>query len=315
MPNIRDWSSPLRSLPPIAAAGALVATAACSGTASSTADDGRLTVLTTFTVLADMARNVAGDRVEVESITRPGAEIHGYEPAPDDLVRGQGADLILENGLGLEGWFAQFTERIDAPTATLTEGIETIPISSGGYEGRANPHAWMSPAAAAVYVDNIAAALTDLDPEGAATYEANAESYQEEIAAIGEFLDAELGDLPDGQRALVTCEGAFSYLARDTGLTEQYLWPVNADAQGTPQQIAATVEFVRDNEVPAVFCETTVNGGAQDQVARESGAARGADLYVDSLSEPDGPVPTYLDLLRHDAETIVAGLSGEGAAA
>ncbi|MBB6171771.1 manganese transport system substrate-binding protein [Nocardiopsis mwathae] len=293
------------------AAAALLSAAACSGLPPVASDDGRLKVLTTFTVIADMARNVAGDEVDVESITRVGAEIHTYEPTPDDLVRGQGADLILANGLGLEAWFEKFTDRIDAPTATLTEGVETMPITSGTYEGEANPHAWMSPDNAMIYVDNIRDALSDLDPDNAAAYSANAADYKDELAEISGFLDAELGELPENQRALVTCEGAFSYLARDVGLEEKYLWPVNADSQGTPQQIASVTAFVRDNEVPAVFCETTVNDGAQQRVADEAGARMGDKLYVDSLSEADGPVPTYVDLLRYDAEAIVAGLTGQ----
>ena len=299
-------------MPAIALALALGACSTSSGQTRDGAerDSDRLLVLTTFTVIADMAENVAADRVDVASLTRPGAEIHGYEPTPDDLVRGQDADLILENGLGLEAWFQQFTDRVNAPTAVLTEGIDTIPVASGGYEGEPNPHAWMSPDNALVYVDNIRDALTELDPRGEAEFAEAAEAYKEEIAEVGAYLEAELAEVPEPALALVTCEGAFSYLARDAGLTEQYLWPVNAEREGTPQQIAAVSEFVRDNEVPTVFCESTVNDSAQRSVIRESDAVMGETLYVDSLSEPDGPVPTYLDLLRHDAEAIVAGLTG-----
>ncbi|MFD6948494.1 iron-binding protein [Nocardiopsis sp. TSRI0078] len=312
MPNFRDeasinsWSAKL----PAALLTLALALSACSASAGQTRDDGRLLVLTTFTVLADMTRNVADGRVEVASLTKPGAEVHGYEPTPDDLVRGQGADLILENGLGLESWFAQFTERVQAPTAVLSDGIETIPISSGGYEGEPNPHAWMSPDNAHTYVDNIRDALTELDPAGEAVYTRAAQDYKEQISEVGDYLETELAEVPDSSRALVTCEGAFSYLARDADLTEMYLWPVNAESQSTPRQTVAVTEFVRDNRVPAVFCESTVNDGVQRSVARETGARMGRTLYVDSLSEEDGPVPTYLDLLRHDAEAIVSGLKG-----
>lgn len=285
----------------------MLAAPACTSTSSSAAEDP--TVLTTFTVLADMTRNVAGNEIEVVSLTRPGAEIHSYEPTPDDLIRGQDAHLILANGLGLEAWFTQFTDQIDAPTATLSDGIETIPITQGAYEDQANPHAWMSPDNAQVYVDNIRDALSDLDPKNTATFDANAEAYKTEISEVGQYLSTELDTLPEEHRALVTCEGAFSYLARDAGLREQYLWPVNAETEATPRQVAATVEFVEDNDVPAVFCESTVNDDAQRRVAQESGAKMGGTLYVDSLSNADGPVPTYLDLLRHDATTIVAGLT------
>lgn len=274
-------------------------------------DDPRPVVLATFTVLADMARVVGGAHVRVESVTKAGAEIHGYEPTPDDLRRAQEADLVLDNGLGLEAWFDRFVDRLDAPHVTLTEGIDTLPIASGAAEGHANPHAWMSPDAAATYIANIADALADLDPAHAPEYRANAAAYTAEVGELGTRLRSELADLDPARRALVTCEGAFSYLARDAGLAEAWLWPVNAERQGTPQQVARTIDLVRDRDVPAVFCESTVSPTAQEQVARETGARLGGVLYVDSLSAPDGPVPTYLDLLEHDVHVIVEGLTGE----
>ncbi|MCC2308000.1 metal ABC transporter substrate-binding protein [Cellulomonas sp. zg-Y338] len=272
--------------------------------------DDRPVVLATFTVIADMARVVAGDHLRVESVTKAGAEIHGYEPTPDDLRRAANADLVLDNGLGLEAWFDKFIDRLDAPHATLSDGVDTIPITGGESRGHANPHAWMSPAAAQVYVANTAAAFAALDPENAADYRANAEAYAAQIADLGAELERELAALEPSRRALVTCEGAFSYLARDAGLAEAWLWPVNSERQGTPQQVASTIDFVRDNQVPAVFCESTVSSTAQEQVAEEAGARFAGVLYVDSLSESDGPVPTYLELLAHGVRTIIAGLTG-----
>jgi len=270
----------------------------------------RLKVVTTFTVIADMARNVAGEGVEVVSITKPGAEIHGYEPTPQDIVGASDADLILWNGLGLERWFEQFLANMgDVPSVTLSDGIEPISISGGEYDGRPNPHAWMSLGTAMIYIDNIAAALAGVDPENAGTYAANADAYKARLQAeIGPLKDR-LASLPDAQRWLVTCEGAFSYLARDLGLRELYLWPINADAQGTPRQVRAVIDGVREHNVPAVFCESTVSSAPAEQVARETGADFAGVLYVDSLSVEDGPVPTYLDLLRVTTETIGKGLA------
>ena len=272
-------------------------------------DDGRPVVLTTFTVLADMARNVGGEHVRVESITDVGAEIHGYEPTPDDLTRAEGADLVLDNGLGLEAWFAQFMADVGAKHVVLSEGVEPIPIA--GREEAVNPHAWMSPEAGQIYVQNIVEALSELDPAHADDYAAEGRAYAAELENVRQELVAELATLAEQRRVLVTCEGAFSYLARDAGLQEAYLWPVNAERQSTPRQVAAVIDRVRADDVPAVFCESTVNGAAQRQVAAETGARYGGTLYVDSLSKPDGPVPTYLDLLRHDAATIVTGLTGK----
>jgi manganese transport system substrate-binding protein len=269
-------------------------------------------VLTTFTVVADMVREVAGDRVEVNSITKPGAEIHGYEPTPGDLRRAASADLVIQNGMNLEKWFEQFIDDARAPSVSLTDGVDAIPIAGQSeYAGKPNPHAWMSVQNAQIYVDNIQKALTDLDPEGAAYFAANAKRYKAQLAQIGVDAQREVKKLPPNRRALVSCEGAFSYLARDYGLTEQYLWPVNAEAEGTPQQIAKSVDFVKDRDVKSVFCESTVSNKAQKQVAQESGAAFGGTLFVDSLSKSGGPVPTYLDLLRKDTDTIVNGLIGK----
>ena len=269
-----------------------------------------LKVVTTFTVLADMARNVAGDHATVVSVTKPGAEIHGYQPTPRDLVAAQDADLILWNGLNLERWFEQFLTNLgDIPSATLSDGITPLPIREGAYEGKANPHGWMSLDNAMIYIDNIATALSSADPDNAAAYAANATAYKARLRAEIEPLRDSLAAVPEDKRWLVSCEGAFSYLARDLGLHEAYLWPINADSTGTPQQVRRVIDTVRDNGIPVVFCESTANTDPAEQVARETGAAYGGVLYVDSLSETGGPVPTYLDLLRVTTETVARGLT------
>jgi len=270
----------------------------------------RMKVVTTFTVLADMAANVAGDAADVVSITKPGAEIHGYEPSPQDIVRASDADLILWNGMNLELWFEQFLSNMDdVPSATLTDGIDPISISGGSYEGKPNPHAWMGLDNALIYIDNIVAAFSEQDPDNAEIYTANAEAYKEELRSTIEPLRAAIAEIPKENRWLVTCEGAFSYLARDFGMKELYLWPMNADQMGTPQQVRAVIDGVNDNDIPVVFCESTVNTAPAEQVARETGVAYGGVLYVDSLSEPDGPVPTYLDLLSVTSRTVADGLT------
>ncbi|EPX82042.1 metal ABC transporter substrate-binding protein [Salipiger mucosus] len=274
------------------------------------AQEDRPKVVTTFTVIADMAQNVAGDAAEVVSVTRPGAEIHGYAPTPRDLLRAQDADLILWNGLNLELWFRQFLANLgEVPSVTISDGIDPLPIAGGAYEGKPNPHAWMALDSAEIYVDNIRDALSEIDPDSAETYAANAEAYKTRIAeTVGPLREAARA-LPEDRRWLVTSEGAFSYLARDFGLQELYLWPMNADAQGTPQQVRQVIDRVREHDIPVVFSESTVSDKPAKQVARETGAAYGGVLYVDSLSEADGPVPTYLDLLRVTSETIVEGLT------
>ncbi|WP_230533156.1 metal ABC transporter substrate-binding protein [Microvirga roseola] len=279
------------------------------GSSVQAAED-KFKVVTTFTIIADMAQNVAGDAAVVESVTKPGAEIHNYQPTPGDLLRAQGADLILWNGLNLELWFEKFLRNLrDVPSAVVSEGVEPLGIAEGPYTGKPNPHAWMSPSAALTYVDNIRDALVKHDPENAETYRANAEAYKAKIQATVAPIRSTLSAIPEERRWLVTSEGAFSYLARDFGLKELYLWPINADQQGTPRQVRKVIDAVRDNKIPAVFSESTVSPDPAKQVARETGAKYGGVLYVDSLSDASGPVPTYLDLLRVTSQTIAEGLA------
>lgn len=274
------------------------------------ATDKPLKVVTTFTVIADMARNVAGDVAVVESITKPGAEIHDYQPTPKDILRAQNADLILWNGMNLERWFERFLQDIpNAKSVTVTEGIEPISIYEGPYDGKPNPHAWMSTENALVYIRNIEKALAEADPAHAEIYKKNAEVYAAKVTALREGLIESLSGIPAAQRYLVTSEGAFSYLARDLDMQEVYLWPINADQQGTPQQIRKVIDTVRANKIPVVFSESTVSPRPAQQVAEETGAFYGGVLYVDSLSEIDGPVPSYIDLLKVTAETIAKGFA------
>ncbi|WP_325099550.1 metal ABC transporter substrate-binding protein [Luteolibacter yonseiensis] len=269
---------------------------------------GKKRVVTSFTIIADMAREVAGDAAEVDSITRPGAEIHGYDPTPRDILKAQSADLVLWNGLNLELWFEKFFTNVrDVQSAVLTEGVTPMGITEGPYTGKPNPHAWMSPSNAVIYVENIRKALVKMDPANEATYNANAAAYTAKIKALDEPVRQKLAAIPEDQRWLVTSEGAFSYLCANYGLRQLYLWPINADAQGTPQQVKAVIDGVRSNKVPVIFSESTVSDKPARQVAKETGARYGGVLYVDSLTDSAGPAPTYLKLLETNADTIVKG--------
>ncbi len=300
----------LRSQRPLALLAVLTVIAGFAPGAQAT--EKRLRVVTTFTILADMASEVAGDRADVSSLTKPGAEIHGYEPTPQDIVRASRADLILWNGLNLEVWFEKFFSNLkNTPAVVLSAGVEPMPIGQGPYAGKANPHAWMSAPNALRYVENIRAALALHDPANADAYAANADAYAARIRALDTTLRERLARVPADRRVLVTSEGAFSYWCRDYGFGELYLWPINADAQGTPGQIKSVIDRVRADKLPVIFSESTVRPAAARQVARETGARYGGALYVDSLTDARGPAPTYLALLETNAATIVRGFLGE----
>ena len=274
------------------------------------AETDKFKVITTFTVIADIARNVGGDAAIVESVTKPDAEIHNYQVTPGDIRRTYGSDLILYNGLNLELWFEKFFKNFNSiPSVVVTDNITPLGISEGPYSGKPNPHAWMSTKNALIYIENIRKAFVQYDKENAETYNKNAAIYATKIIALDEPFREKIESLTIENRWLVTSEGAFSYLADDYGLKEAFLWPINADGQGTPQQVRKVIDLVRKNRIPAIFSESTVSSKPAKQVARETGARYGGVLYVDSLTSEDGKVPSYIDLLKVTLETIAEALS------
>jgi ABC-type Zn uptake system ZnuABC Zn-binding protein ZnuA len=288
----------------------VLALAGCGNAASynsgvTQAAPGTKRVLATFTIIADMAREVAGDKLVVESITKIGTEIHDYEPTPSDIVRAQDADLVLNNGLGLERWFEKFMGALsDVKAVDVSKGVTPIAIAEGSYKDKPNPHAWMSLRNARIYVENIRKALVELDPANADTYNANAAAYLAKFQPLEDQLTQALAVIPADRRALVSCEGAFSYFARDAGMQEIYLWPINADQEGTPDQVRNVIEQIRARRIPVVFCESTVNTIPMEMVASETGTQFGGSLYVDSLTKPDGDAATYLAMLKTNVDTI-----------
>ena len=276
----------------------------------SVAETEKFKVITTFTVIADIARNIGGDAAIVESITKPDAEIHNYQVTPGDIRRASGSNLILYNGLNLELWFEKFFKNFNSiPSVVVTDNIKPLDISEGPYSGKPNPHAWMSTKNALIYIENIREAFVKHDKENIETYNKNAAIYAKEIMALDGPFREKIESLSIENRWLVTSEGAFSYLAEDYGLKEAFLWPINADGQGTPQQVRKVIDLVRKNKIPAIFSESTVSSKPAKQVARETGARYGGVLYVDSLTSEDGKVPSYIDLLKVTLETIVEALS------
>ena len=293
-------------------AGALAIAVSCFGfmtsAAAQTPRAKPFRVVTTFTIIQDIAQNVSGTSAIIESITKPGAEIHDYQPTPLDIVRAQSADLVLWNGMNLELWFEKFFTNVkNVPSAIVTDGIVPMGITEGPYAGKPNPHAWMSPANALIYVENIRKALAKHDPANADAYAGNAAAYSAEIKALDAPLRTRLEKIPQDRRWLVSSEGAFSYLTRDYGMKELYIWSINADEVGTPSQVKKVIDAVRKQKIPVVFSESTISDKPAKQVAKETGARYGGVLYVDSLSAASGPTPTYLKLLEVTVDTIAKG--------
>jgi manganese transport system substrate-binding protein len=298
----------------VVAAGLLVlqlAVAGCGAGASAGDRSGPPTVLTTLTIVADMARQVGGEHVRVESLTGPGVDVHGYEPTSGDLRRAYDADLIVEHGLGIDAWLLDLVAEADTPRVVATRDVEPMKIVIRDGEEIEDPHAWMSPANALLYVDVLEKEIAKLVPDRADEIEASSDAYRKVLRELGRTVASAFSKVPKARRILVSCEGAFGYLAREAGLEVRYLWPINSEQQVTPARLATVIEEVGRRQVPAVFCESTVSADLQQRVAGATSAEYGGTLYVDSLSQPDGPVPTYERLIRYDLELIAAGLGGD----
>ena len=266
-------------------------------------------ILASFTVLADIIENVAKDEFVVKSITKPGVEVHGYQPTPSDLIKASKAFVFIDNGFGFELWAEKFVSNLKIKRVTISNRLEPIFISEDFYKGKPNPHAWISPKRGMIYVDIIVDSLRELKPSKAESFKKNGQIYKNKIAKIDKDFSLFINNLEKNNRYLVTCEGAFSYLTNDYGLKEAYLWPVNAESQITPKRMARTISLVKNKNIPSVFCESTVSNESQMVVASETGAKFGGDLFVDSLSQDNKSANTYLKMLQHNLTLIKKGLN------
>ena len=265
-------------------------------------------ILTSFTILEDILKNVVGDHFIVQSITKPGVEVHGYQTTPSDLRRASNAFVFIENGFGFELWSEKFVSNLKLKRITISDKLNPIFISEDSYKGKPNPHAWISPKRGLIYVDIIVESLSELRPNKKDLFKQNAEIYKKKLSKLDKDFSLFINNLQKNNTYLVSCEGAFSYLTKDYGLKEAYLWPVNAESQITPKSMAKVIDLVKNKRVPTVFCESTVSNESQLIVARETGSNFGGNLFVDSLSKEDGPASTYLNMLQYNLELIKEGL-------
>jgi len=271
--------------------------------------DGRPLVITGFTVIRSMADAVACGRLQVESLLAPGQEIHAHQPGERERVWLGQADLVLLHGLGLQPWLPPLLAPLPAlPTADVTTGIQPLTIPTGPPAGQPDPHAWMSPRQALVYVTNIRDAFIALDPANASTYQSCAARYSADLKRVDQQLRQQLSPIPGAQRVLVSCEGSLAYIGADYNLEQIYLCPSQAEPKVDPARLAAIAAKVRELRLPVVFCESTFDHSQQRHVAETTGARFGGTLHTDSLSGLDGLAPSYIELLRHNAHLIKRGL-------
>ena len=266
-------------------------------------------VVASASIFADMARQIGGDAVRVETIVPVGGDPHLHEPTPRDAQLASSADLVLRNGLTFEGWLNELIENSgsEATVVTITQGI--TPIESQQYANATDPHAWMDGSNGLIYLKNIKDALTELVPDQREMFEFNYGVYRQQLEDLDTYMRLSIERIPEEKRVLITSHDAFQYYGRRYGLQLESVIGVSTDAEAQTSDILRLTEVIRKNKVPAIFVESTINPKMLEQIARDEGVRIGGQLYADSLGDEDSPAPTYLDMLRHNTETIVAALT------
>ena len=287
----------------------LLASAAALAFAAPAFAQENLKVIATFSILGDIVANVGGDRVEVTTLVGPDGDAHVFQPAPADAQAVAGAQVIVANGLGFEGWMDRLVEASGTKAVLTTAADGVTPIAFGEEEHADDPHAWQSVTKVALYVGNVERGLAAADPAGAETYATNAAAYLAELDVLDAEIRAAVAALPEDRRTVVTSHDAFGYFAADYGLTFVAPQGVSTEAEASAQDVAALITQIRDAGIAAVFVENIADRRLLDQIAAETGAAISGTLYSDALSGPDGPAATYLAMMRHNLSQLTAALA------
>jgi zinc/manganese transport system substrate-binding protein len=268
-----------------------------------------LRVVATFSIIADFARQVGGDRVEVTTLIGPDGDAHAYEPSAADVRAVSTADLILVNGLGFEGFLDRLvrTSGADARIAVLSDGVTPRTARDGAID----PHAFQTIPNARIYAENVADGLCAVDPDGCESYRANEAAYARRLNALEQEVRADLDAIPPERRVVITSHDAFGYFAEAYGITFLAAEGVSTDAEPSAAAIASLIDQVRAQKAAALFLESMTDPRLVRQIASETGVAIGGTLYPDSLSPPGGPAPTYIDLMRHNVSVLRQALAGE----
>jgi zinc/manganese transport system substrate-binding protein len=262
-------------------------------------------VAASFTILADLARNVGGDRVTVTSLVGPNGDVHSYVPTPADAKTLTGAKLVVLNGLGLEGATGRFMESAAKGAQVVIASTGITPLRAAG---EIDPHAWQSIANAKIYVANIRDALIAVDPADKAVFETNAAAYLQRLDALDAEIKAEIAKIPPERRKLITTHDAYGYFASTYGIAFIAPHGLAPEAEGSARDVARIIKDIRAQHIPAVFPENVTDPRLVEEIAREAGARVGGILYSDALTPPDGPAPTYIDMMRHNVSQLVAAL-------
>ena len=273
----------------------------------------KLRIVATFSILADLAKNVGGDAVDVGSLVGPNGDAHAYAPSPADAKRLADAKLVLVNGLGFEGWIERLVKAsgTKATVAMAAKGVKPRQMKDedGHDHGKSDPHAWQSVANTKIYIANIRDALVKADPAGKAAYEANASAYLAKLDALENDVTATIAAIPAERRKIITTHDAFGYFGAAYGM--QFIAPqgVSTESDVSARDVAKIIRQIKTQKIPAVFMENVTDPRLMKRIAEESGAKVGGKLYSDALSEPSGPAATYIDMMRNNLKEFRGALT------
>jgi len=274
----------------------------------------RLRVVATFSILADLVKNVGGDRVEVATLVGPDGDVHVYSPTPGDARRLAAAKLIFVNGLGLEGWITRLVTASGsaAPVVVASAGVTPRNMMDRRDAGHpvSDPHAWQSIANAKIYVGTIRDALSATDPAGKSAYDANAKSYLLKLDALEQDVTQAIAKIPAARRKIITTHKAFGYFGDAYGM--EFIAPegLSTDAEPSAKDVARIITQIRTQKISAVFMENINDPRMMQRIAAESGARIGGTLYSDALSAPNGPAGSYIDMMRNNVREFDKALTG-----
>lgn len=290
------------------------------GSATAARAEQKVMVIASFSILGDMVKNVGGDRVEVTTLVGPNGDAHVYQPTPAAVRSVSGAKLVVVNGLGFEGWMDRLiqTSGYKGPVVVASQGIKTREMTSAEegqhehgaakHEPKIDPHAWQNLSNGRIYVENIAKGLSSVDPAGAPIYKANADAYEAKLADLDQWVQAQFAAIPKTKRRMITSHDALGYFGAAYGISIVSPMGLSTESEAAAGDIARLIKQIREEKISAVFIENVTDPRLMEQVAKESGATLGGELYSDALSKPGEAAPTYIDMFKNNVTKIAAAM-------
>ena len=297
---------------------AIVGLAACSSQKSSSdSSSSKLNVVATNSIIADITKNIAGDKINLHSIVPGGQEPHEYEPLPEDIKKTSKADLIFYNGINLEtggnAWFTKLVENAQKKENkdyyAVSEGVDVIYLEGQNEKGKEDPHAWLNLENGIIYAQNIAKRLIEKDPDNKATYEKNLKAYVEKLTALDKEAKEKFNNIPEEKKMIVTSEGCFKYFSKAYNVPSAYIWEINTEEEGTPDQIKSLVEKLRKTKVPSLFVESSVDDRPMKTVSKDTNIPIYAKIFTDSIAEKGEDGDSYYSMMKYNLDKISEGLA------